>query len=194
MAKSARKHEYVYGAAPFDPLKYVKELESVGFTREQAEVQAETFFSIVQEQLVSKYDLKELENELKQNTKELENELKQNMKELENELKQNMKELENELKQNMKELESELKQNIKELDAKTTLELEAIRRDMKETEARTTLEFVAVRHDIKELESKTINQIELLRRDLKIWFGGMLVTLILAFSTIVTLIPHLTAR
>lgn len=122
--------------APFDPLKYVKELESVGFTREQAEVQAETFFSIVQEQLATKYDLKELENELKQN----------------------MKELENELKQDMQRLENELKQNIKELDAKTT------------------------------------TQIELLRRDLKLWFGSMLMTLILAFSTLVTLIPHLTGR
>jgi gas vesicle protein len=163
MAKPARKYEFSHAAVPFDPLKYVKQLEQVGFTRDQAEVQAETFLSIVQEQLITKYDLKELENEIKHD-----------MKELEGELKQNMKELEGELKHNMKELEGELKQNIKELETKTTIESESIRRD------------------IKELETKTTTQLEILRRDLKVWLGGMLVSLVLIFSTIVTLIPHLT--
>lgn len=152
MAKPARKYEFSHAAVPFDPLKYVKQLEQVGFTRDQAEVQAETFLSIVQEQLITKYDLKELENEIKHD----------------------MKELEGELKHNMKELEGELKQNIKELETKTTIESESIRRD------------------IKELETKTTTQLEILRRDLKVWLGGMLVSLVLIFSTIVTLIPHLT--
>lgn len=141
MAKSARKYEYPHHAAvPFDPLKYVKELENVGFTREQAEVQAETFFSIVQEQLVTKYDLKELENELKQ--------------------------------------------NLKEIDAKTTLELEAIRRDIKELE-------VQLKQNSKELDTKITTQSDLLRRDLKLWFGGMLVTLVVMLSTIQPLVAHL---
>lgn len=130
MAKPARKYEFSHAAVPFDPLKYVKQLEQVGFTRDQAEVQAETFLSIVQEQLITKYDLKELENELKQ--------------------------------------------NMKELETKTAIESESIRRD------------------IKELETKTTTQLEILRRNLKVWLGGMLVSLVLIFSTIVTLIPHLT--
>ena len=125
---------------PFDPIKYVKQLESVGFTREQAEMQSETFFSIVQEQLVTKQDLKDSENALRQAIKDSDN---------------------------------ALRQAIKEIDAKTSLEFEAIRRD------------------IKELEAKGTNQSELLRRDLKIWFGGMLVTLVVSLSGIVTLIPHL---
>lgn len=96
---------------PFDPLQYMKRLESVGFTREQAEAQAETFLTIVQEQLVTKQDLKEVE--------------------------------------------SQLTNQIKELEAKTTLE------------------------------------VELLKRDLKIWFGGMLVGLVVVISGIMTLIVHL---
>ena len=49
---------------PFDTLSYAKKLMAAGFTQEQAEVQAETFLSIVQDQLVSKRDLKEVEKTL----------------------------------------------------------------------------------------------------------------------------------
>ena len=42
---NAHQRESVYRTAPFDPIKYVKQLESVGFTREQAEMQSEMFFS-----------------------------------------------------------------------------------------------------------------------------------------------------
>jgi hypothetical protein len=113
---------------PFDPLQYMKRLEAVGFTREQAEAQAETFLTIVQEQLITKQDLKEVE--------------------------------------------AQLTSQIKELESKTTLEFESIRRD------------------IKESEMNARNQSELLRRDLKIWFGGMLVTLVIVLSTVQTVIAH----
>jgi hypothetical protein len=113
---------------PFDPLQYMKRLEAVGFTREQAEAQAETFLTIVQEQLITKQDLKEVE--------------------------------------------AQLTSQIKELESKTTLEFESIRRD------------------IKESEMNARNQSELLRRDLKIWFGGMLVTLVIVLSTVQAVIAH----
>jgi len=118
MASQSRKHEFSSNVVPFDPLRYAKQLEEAGFTREQAEVQAETFFGIVNENLVTKRDLKELENKL-------------------------------------------------------------------------ALEIENVRRDIKELESNTKIQMEVLRRDLKIWFGSMLVTVIVAFSTLLTVLPHL---
>jgi multidrug resistance efflux pump len=137
----AHKSESFYHPVPFDPIQYVKKLESVGFTREQAEMQSETFFSIVQEQLITKQDLKESENTLKQ--------------------------------------------TIKEIDAKTTLELEAIRRDIKESENKTTVALESMRQDTKA-------QIELQRRDLKIWFGGMIVTIIVAVSTLAKFAPYLT--
>jgi hypothetical protein len=109
MAKPQRQGSHP--GIPFDPLQYMKRLEAVGFTREQAEAQAETFLTIVQEQLVTKQDLKEVE--------------------------------------------AQLTNQIKELEAKTTLE------------------------------------VELLKRDLKIWFGGMLVGLVVVISGIMTLIVHL---
>lgn len=117
---------------PFDPLQYMKRLEAVGFTREQAEAQAETFLTIVQEQLITKQDLKEVE--------------------------------------------AQLTSQIKELESKTTLEFESIRRD------------------IKELEMNAKNHSELLRRDLKIWFGGMLVTLVIVLSTVQTVIAHFSSH
>ena len=72
MSSVTQKHESFYLPVPFDPIKYVKQLESVGFTREQAEMQSKTFFSIVQEQLVTKQDLKNSENALIQVIKEIE--------------------------------------------------------------------------------------------------------------------------
>jgi hypothetical protein len=60
----------------FDTLSYSKRLKAAGFTQEQAEVQAETFLAIVQEQLVSKRDLKELEKEIKLEIEDVRKELK----------------------------------------------------------------------------------------------------------------------
>ena len=48
-------------ALVFDTLKYAKKLKAVGFTEEQAEVQAEELASVIKENLASKQDLKELE-------------------------------------------------------------------------------------------------------------------------------------
>ena len=56
----------------FDTLSYAKKLQAAGFSQEQAEVQAETFLSIVQEQLVSKRDIKELEAKILLEMKNLE--------------------------------------------------------------------------------------------------------------------------
>ena len=58
--------------AIFDTLAYAKKLKAVGFTEEQAEVQAETFAEIIDEKLATKQDLKELEISLKRDMKELE--------------------------------------------------------------------------------------------------------------------------
>ena len=135
---------------PFDPLQYMKRLESVGFTRDQAEAQAETFLAIVQDQLVTKEDLKEGDFQLTIC---------------------------------IKEVEAKLTAQIKELESKTTLEFESIRRDIKELEIKST-------QGTQELGAKTTLQIELLRRDLKIWFGGMLVTLVVVLSTVQTIIAH----
>ena len=49
----------------FDTLAYSKRLQAVGVTSEQAEVQAETLKEIIDNNLVTKNDLKELEANLK---------------------------------------------------------------------------------------------------------------------------------
>ena len=154
---------------PFDPLQYVKRLEAVGFTRAQAEEQAETFLAIVQEQLVNKQDLKELEVNAAQRMKELEVKTT-----LEFEL----------VRRDIKELEGKTIQGMKELEAKTTLEFELVRRDIKELEVKSN-------QQMKELEISFKTQSELLKRDLKIWFGGMLVTLVVVMSGIMVVITHL---
>ncbi len=143
MASQSHKHEFSSHVLPFDPLRYAKQLEEAGFTRTQAEVQAETFFGIVNENLVTKRDLKELENKL---ALEIEN----------------------------------VRRDIKESENKLALEIENVRHDIE-----------SIRRDIKELESNTKIQMEVLRRDLKIWFGSMLVTVIVAFSALLTVLPHL---
>ena len=56
----------------FDTLLYAKKLKSVGFTEEQAEVQAEALADMVDETLATKKDLKELEMATKRDLKELE--------------------------------------------------------------------------------------------------------------------------
>jgi hypothetical protein len=104
------------GIIPFDPLEYVKRLESVGFTREQAEVQAETFFVIAQEHSLSKQDLKEAELGLKKDLKETELELRKDLLDL----KSQMKEFKLGMTQQFRELEINTTQQTKELDAKTT--------------------------------------------------------------------------
>jgi hypothetical protein len=67
----------------------------------------------------------------------------------------------------LKIVEHDLTPTIKEIDAKTSIALNAIRRDTQIKSA-------------------------LLRRDLKIWLGGMLITIVAVFSAIVTIVPHLT--
>lgn len=48
----------------FDTLAYAKKLKAVGVPSEQADVQAEALFELVDEKLATKRDLKELEERL----------------------------------------------------------------------------------------------------------------------------------
>ncbi|MCH9046610.1 MAG: DUF1640 domain-containing protein [SAR324 cluster bacterium] len=68
---------------PFDTHAYVKKLQAAGFTEAQAEVQAEAIAELVNEQLATKRDLKELETTLQRDLAELETALKREIKELE---------------------------------------------------------------------------------------------------------------
>lgn len=58
-------------ALVFDTLAYAKKLIAVGVPQTQAEVQAEMFAEIIDDQLATKQDLKELEIKLERDLKEL---------------------------------------------------------------------------------------------------------------------------
>jgi len=51
-------------AIVFDTYAYVKRLKAVGFTEEQAEVQAQTIAELIDERLATKHDLERLEMHL----------------------------------------------------------------------------------------------------------------------------------
>jgi hypothetical protein len=55
-----------------NPIQILHRLKAVGFTEAQAEAQVELFTNYVEENLVTKKDLKELRQELKGDLKELE--------------------------------------------------------------------------------------------------------------------------
>lgn len=59
-------------AATFDTLAYAKRLRAVGFTEEQAEAQAEALRSVVEENLATKQDLKELEARIRADLRAME--------------------------------------------------------------------------------------------------------------------------
>lgn len=55
----------------FDTLRYSKRLKEVGFTEEQAEVQAEVFSEAIETQLATKHDLQELKTDLEARIEQL---------------------------------------------------------------------------------------------------------------------------
>ena len=70
-------------AITFDTLAYSKKLRAVGVKEEQAEVQAEILAAVIDEQMASSRDLRELELAMKHDLKELELAMKHDLKELE---------------------------------------------------------------------------------------------------------------
>jgi hypothetical protein len=99
-------------AAQFDTLTYAKRLHEAGFTERQAEAQAEALRAVVDENLATKRDLKELENRLEIRFKELDGRIK----EMETRLEVRIKEVETKLEVRIKEVETRLEVRIKELD------------------------------------------------------------------------------
>lgn len=69
--------------AAFNTLNYSKKLIKAGFSPAQAEAQTQALAEVVDHQLATKQDLKELKQELKQDIKLLRQEVKQDLKSLE---------------------------------------------------------------------------------------------------------------
>lgn len=94
--------------AMFDTLKYSKTLIAGGMPQNQAETQAEALASVIDHQLVTKQDFKELQKELKSDIQELQKEFKSANKELKQEFKNENKELRQEFKNDMLALKNDL--------------------------------------------------------------------------------------
>lgn len=105
-------------SAQFDSLAYANRLKNAGVDEKQAEIQAETLLQVVNDQLLTKYDLKETKTELNQNIKDLKTELVQEIRGV------------------------DLK--IKEVEVKLTQEIQEVKRDIKELEMRLVIKLSAV--------------------------------------------------
>lgn len=90
----------------FNALKYIRNLEGVGFPREQAEAQVQLVIDSFQENVATKVDVAELRSDIKSEMAELRSE----MAELSAELKSDMAELKVELKSDMAELRNQFAQ------------------------------------------------------------------------------------
>ena len=88
----------------FNALKYVEELRAAGFPDKQAEAQVRLLNDIVDSDLATKRDIKELDLKI-ESTK---NELKRDIKELDLKIESTK----NELKRDIKELELKLKHDL----------------------------------------------------------------------------------
>ena len=100
----------------FNALKYIRSLESVGFKREQAEVQVQLVMDTYEENVATKTDIAEVRSDMAT----LRSELKTEMADLRSELKTEMAELRVELKTDMAVLRTELKTEIADLRSSTS--------------------------------------------------------------------------
>jgi hypothetical protein len=101
-------------ATIFDTLAYAKKLREAGVPERQAEVHAEALRSLVEDNLATKRDLKELENALRQEI-EL---VRRDMKEMETGLRRDMKEMDTGLRRDMREMDTGLRHEMKEMETR----------------------------------------------------------------------------
>lgn len=107
-------------------LKYAKILEGSGFTREQAEAHIQVLLEVVEHDMATKQDLKEVDRGLKQELSSLAAGLRQEMNDLSVNLRQEMNGLSVNLRQEMKELRIETNNRFAQSEYKMTIRLGAI--------------------------------------------------------------------
>lgn len=109
---SAYSHRHI----PSDPIKYVKQLENVGFTRAQAEMQSETFCSIRRDFQAMRRDFQALEEAIRRDLQAM---------------RRDFQVSEEAMRRDFKTSEEAMRRDIKELENKTTTQSELLRRDLK---------------------------------------------------------------
>jgi len=102
-----------------DTLAISNKMKQAGFTPQQAEAQAQLFADIVDSDLSTKRDLKELEVALKRDLKDLEVALRRDLRDVEAGLTRDIKSLDLKITQ----VEANLKRDIKELELKIGIQM-----------------------------------------------------------------------
>lgn len=110
----------------FNVLKYTKTLEAVCHSREQAEAQVIMIAEIMENNLASSQDLKDLKLAVAQDMKDFRASVAQDMKDFRISVAQDMKDLRLEISQDMKELRAELENKLIQAEYRITIKLGTI--------------------------------------------------------------------
>ena len=113
----------------YDSLGYAQELKEAGVPEALANIQAKVLFRVIDQQLVTKQDIKELEVKFGYEIKELEVKLEVKIKELEVKLSHDIQ---------------NVQRDIKETEAKLTLNMQAMQLEMKAMENRLVIKLGSV--------------------------------------------------
>lgn len=93
----------------FDSLMYAKKLEEAGLTREQAEAHVQMLTDVVNSNLATRQDLKDLRGDLRADIARVRTELKTEIAQVRTELKTEIAEVRTELKAEIADLRNELR-------------------------------------------------------------------------------------
>ena len=110
----------------FNALKYTEILETVGFTREQAEQSIKVLIEVMEQNLASSQDFKDLEQRMSTEFKDVRQEFSQQMKNVRQEFSQEIKELDQKMTQQFKDIDqkfSNISHEMKNLEARMTIKL-----------------------------------------------------------------------
>ncbi|MBF0110790.1 MAG: DUF1640 domain-containing protein [Magnetococcales bacterium] len=129
------------GSVMFDTLAFAKKLKSVGFSDAQAEVQAETIVTLLEERLATKVDTEMVKRDIENSRAEL----KRDIENIRAELKRDIENIRTELKHDIENIRAELKHDIEIVKR----DIEIVKRDIENTK-------VELKRDLKELELRMI--------------------------------------
>ena len=104
-------------------LRFVEELENVGFTPEQAKKSVDTWMSLMNDNFATRSDFREFQLVNKAELREVQNELQNEIHKVRSELKTEIQEVRNELKAEIQEVRTELKAEIQEVRNELKVEL-----------------------------------------------------------------------
>ncbi|MBA2591296.1 MAG: CCDC90 family protein [Pseudomonadota bacterium] len=153
-------------AIAFDTLRFAKRLKEAGFTEQQAEALAIAEAELIEDNLATKRDLKDLEGVLQRHLAQIEADLKREIKALDAKVEQ---------------IHAGLTRDIKDLDAKVEQIRAEIKRDIEELRA-------DLKRDLKDLETKVFREMKDLEYRMTIKLGTLMVVAIGAMATLAKLL------